>query len=138
MGAAAVMLARIALVVQPQGHASCDQTDRMHQAARRFLRYRWIVMTLAQDPPAFLARGEQFEIVFRTAPMGLILVGLDGRMLLVNPAMCRIVGFTEAELLERTVQDITHPDDRALTQQWLLRMQREPEETLQLDKRYLH
>ena len=38
-------------------------------------------------------------------------VGLDGSWPRVNPSVCDIVGYTEAELLTRTFQDITHPDD---------------------------
>jgi two-component system, cell cycle sensor histidine kinase and response regulator CckA len=36
----------------------------------------------------------------------------SARFLRVNAAMCELVGYSEAELLARTVPDITHPDDR--------------------------
>jgi PAS domain S-box-containing protein len=39
------------------------------------------------------------------------LVGLDGRCLVVNRSLCRIVGYPEEELLGLTFRDITHPDD---------------------------
>jgi PAS domain S-box-containing protein len=35
-----------------------------------------------------------------------------GRILRANAAMCKFVGYSEAELLARTVLDITHPNDR--------------------------
>jgi PAS domain S-box-containing protein len=39
------------------------------------------------------------------------LVGLDGRFLRVNRALCQIVGYDEMALLARSFQDITHADD---------------------------
>jgi diguanylate cyclase (GGDEF)-like protein/PAS domain S-box-containing protein len=52
-----------------------------------------------------------FETAFAKAPIGMALVGLDGSWLKVNRALCQIVGWSEGELLARTFQDITHPDD---------------------------
>jgi PAS domain S-box-containing protein len=54
---------------------------------------------------------ERFRATLEHAPIGMALVGLDGRWLMVNRALCRIVGYPEAELLELTFQDLTHPDD---------------------------
>ena len=39
------------------------------------------------------------------------LVGLNGRWLKVNRAICRMTGWSQDELLQRTFQDLTHPDD---------------------------
>ena len=52
-----------------------------------------------------------FETAFSQATIGMALVGLDGRWLKVNAALCEITGWPEAELLARSFQDITHPDD---------------------------
>jgi PAS domain S-box-containing protein len=60
---------------------------------------------------ALQASEERFRQVEKHAPIGLALVALDGRWLRVNPAMCALVGYAEEELLIRTTQDITHPDD---------------------------
>lgn len=38
-----------------------------------------------------------------------------GRFLYVNPALCRLTGYSREELLSLTIQDITHPDDVAAT-----------------------
>jgi PAS domain S-box-containing protein len=54
---------------------------------------------------------ERFREAFDYAAIGKALVGLDGRWLKVNRALCDIVGYSEEELLGRTFQDITHPDD---------------------------
>jgi len=59
-----------------------------------------------------LAESEaRFRATFEQAAVGVAHVGLDGRWLRVNARLCAMLGYTEAELLERTFQDITHPDD---------------------------
>lgn len=54
---------------------------------------------------------EAWRLAFTNAPIGCAIVGLGGRILRVNEALCRIVGYEESELLSLTFQDITHPDD---------------------------
>jgi diguanylate cyclase (GGDEF)-like protein/PAS domain S-box-containing protein len=46
-------------------------------------------------------------------PVGIAYFGLDGRYLHVNPALCALLGYSEKELLSRTVFDVTLPEDRA-------------------------
>ena len=59
-----------------------------------------------------LSESEQrFLATFEQAAVGIALVAPDGRWLRVNRRLCEIVDYDEAELLERTFQDITHPDD---------------------------
>ena len=53
----------------------------------------------------------RFRATFEQAAVGIALVGLDGRWLRVNQKLCDIVGYTSAELLVRTFQDITHAED---------------------------
>jgi PAS domain S-box-containing protein len=48
------------------------------------------------------------------APSGVALVGADGRLLHVNPALTRIVGRSEDELVGQRWQELVHPDDVAL------------------------
>ncbi len=54
---------------------------------------------------------ETFRTAFDAAPIGMALVGLDGRFLQVNAALCVLLGYQAAELVELTFQDITHPGD---------------------------
>ena len=54
---------------------------------------------------------ERFRNAVEHAPIGMALVGLDGRWLKVNSALCALTGYSERSLLERTFQDITHPED---------------------------
>ncbi len=54
---------------------------------------------------------ETFRSSFENASIGKAIVAPDGRCLQANPALCQMLGYTEAELLDLKFQDITHPDD---------------------------
>ena len=55
---------------------------------------------------------ERFRRVFEEGPLGLALVGKDYRFLKVNSSLCRMVGYSESELISMSFADITYPDDR--------------------------
>jgi len=52
-----------------------------------------------------------FKATFDQAIAGMVQCDLEGRFLRVNQAFCRITGYPEAELLEKTFIDITVPED---------------------------
>ena len=54
-----------------------------------------------------------FSNTFENSPVGEALVSLEGRWLKVNAALCHMLGYSADELCEMSIQDITHPDDRA-------------------------
>jgi PAS domain S-box-containing protein len=80
---------------------------------------------------------QRFRATFEQAAVGLSRVAPDGRLLQVNQKLCEITGYSQAELLTRTFQSITHPDDLladvALSQQLLSGQI----ETYTLQKRYI-
>ncbi len=80
----------------------------------------------------------RFRSAFEYSALGLALVGLDGRWLRVNQALCKIVGYTEAELLARDFQSITHPDDLDADLVLAARLMAHEIDTYSLEKRYLH
>ena len=59
-----------------------------------------------------LERNLDLAALFDDAVIGMAVVGLDGRFEAVNPALCRLLGYDEADLLGRHATDVTHPDDR--------------------------
>jgi PAS domain S-box-containing protein len=52
-----------------------------------------------------------FRSVFKHAPIGIAVVGLNGRFLKVNRSLCETLGYTEQEFYSRTFQSISHPLD---------------------------
>ncbi|MCU0925159.1 MAG: PAS domain S-box protein [Hydrogenophaga sp.] len=84
------------------------------------------------------ASQQQFLATFEHAAAGISHVALNGRLMRVNQTFCRMVGYSEAELLQLDFQRITHPDDVepdvTLVEQTLAGQR----SSYALEKRYLH
>lgn len=89
----------------------------------------------AADP---LDPNSLFQNAFEFAAIGMALVSPEGKWLQVNRAICEITGYSEAELLERTFQDITHPDDLEADLENVRKMLDGEIKTYQMEKRYFH
>jgi diguanylate cyclase (GGDEF)-like protein/PAS domain S-box-containing protein len=88
---------------------------------------------------AALRESEQrFRRSFRDSTIGMALVATDGRWLQVNRSLCEMVGYPQEELLEKTFQDITHPDDLEKDLDHLRRLLAGEIRTYQMEKRYFH
>jgi len=81
---------------------------------------------------------ERFRTAYVNAPIGMALVGLDGRFLNVNRSLCEIVGYSEQELLTKTFQDITYPADLEEDLENARQLLQGEINSYQLEKRYLH
>jgi diguanylate cyclase (GGDEF)-like protein/PAS domain S-box-containing protein len=81
---------------------------------------------------------ERFRAAFDHAPIGMALVGIDGRHLRVNPALCAITGYSERELLARTWQEITHPEDLPYDLEYVRRVLDGELASYTHEKRYVH
>jgi PAS domain S-box-containing protein len=79
----------------------------------------------------------RLELALEHAPIGMALVDLDGSWLRVNAALCRLVGYTRDELLARTFQDITHPDDLAPDLAYVQKLLDGEIDDYTMDKRYI-
>ena len=79
----------------------------------------------------------RFETAFAAAPIGMALVGLDGRFLRCNRALADLTGYSEDELVALTFQDITHPDDLDLDLAHLERLLAGEAASYTMQKRYL-
>ena len=84
------------------------------------------------------ASEERFRATFEEAAVGMALTDLQGRFLRVNRRFCGVLGYTHDELLQKTILDITHPDD--LGKNLIAHIQRSGHDasSLPIEKRYLH
>ena len=78
---------------------------------------------------------ERFRGTFENAGVGIADCDLQGRFLRVNQKLCEIVGYTREELLQKTWQDITHPDDLAASLEQFLPLLRGEQPGYSLEKR---
>ncbi|WP_395054619.1 PAS domain S-box protein [Polaromonas sp.] len=93
---------------------------------------------VSTDNDAFALSDRQFSNAFEHSAIGMALVAIDSRRLRVNSAFCQMLGYSEAEMLSRTVYDITHPDDIDYDVHQRKRALAGEIETYQWEKRYLH
>ncbi len=80
---------------------------------------------------------ERFRSTFENAPAGIAHVDAECRFLLVNEKLCTILGYTRAELLQKTFLDITHPDDLAASNESFAALLRGDWASYVLEKRYV-
>jgi PAS domain S-box-containing protein len=81
---------------------------------------------------------ERFRSAFQYSAIGMALVAADGKWLRVNSKLSAILGHSEDELLTKTFQDITHPDDLRIDLDYVRKILDGETETCTLEKRYLH
>ena len=84
------------------------------------------------------ASEQQFSSAFSCAAIGMALISLDGHYLKVNRALCEMLGYSEAELLGRTFQDISHPEELDTNLGRVGQLLSGDIESFQMEKRYLH
>ncbi|MFC6999499.1 PAS domain-containing protein [Rufibacter roseus] len=74
---------------------------------------------------------------FQLSAIGLGLVAPNGTWMNVNPALCELLGYTKDELLQKTFQDITHPDDLQADLDYVQQMLNREISSYQMEKRYI-
>ena len=81
---------------------------------------------------------ERFSLAMHSAPIGMAISRLDGPWVAVNPALCRLLGVTEQELLGGlSFAELTHPDDLPAERVLLDEMLAGARSSYTLDKRYV-
>src|SRR3954463_2290657 len=78
-----------------------------------------------------------FEFAFDAALIGMALVSTDGRFLDGNPAFPALLCLERADLVGRTFQEITHPDDLEADVEQLKRCLAGEIDGYEMDKRYI-
>jgi PAS domain S-box-containing protein len=80
---------------------------------------------------------ERLRLTLEYAPIGLALETPEGRFVLVNPALCQMLGRDAETLQSMTWQDLTHPDDVDVSRDELADLMAGRVTTFTVRKRYL-
>jgi diguanylate cyclase (GGDEF)-like protein/PAS domain S-box-containing protein len=80
---------------------------------------------------------ERFRFAMHFSSVGMALVSPEGNWLSVNPALCEIAGYSEAELLASDMLSITFPDDRQVDAEQVKDMLSRRIASYQTDKRFV-
>jgi PAS domain S-box-containing protein len=78
----------------------------------------------------------RFRQTFELAASGICHV-VDGRFVRVNRSFCEIMGYSEKQLLGKTVKELSHPEDRDVTDAERARIHRGEIESARFEKRYV-
>ena len=81
---------------------------------------------------------KKFKNAFNLSAIGMALLSLDGKWLKVNSQICKLVGYSEEELLSMNFQEITHPDDLTTDLNFVKQLIANEFERFEVEKRYFH
>jgi len=80
---------------------------------------------------------EKFRKIFEESPISMVMTGKDMGIISANPAFCKMMGFSEEELLGSALRTFTHPDHISGDEVTLLRLVAEEIPVYQTEKRYI-
>jgi PAS domain S-box-containing protein len=79
----------------------------------------------------------RFREILENVAVGMAQIGPDGRWLYMNQRLCDILGYSKEELLNLSFIDITHPEDREVSQRKAADLLAGKIDSYSLEKRYL-
>lgn len=130
-------------IVRPDGSARwiTDRGEVLRDGTGQITRLRGTAQDITERKHAeneLRASEEKFRSVFRDAGVGMIIVSPEGRFLAANEAFCDCLGYTELELLQRTVESVTFPEDWPRFSEKLREALEQGESFQRVEKRCLH
>ncbi|MEO6003848.1 MAG: PAS domain S-box protein [Opitutus sp.] len=120
--------------------------EEAEEEVRRLLREaesgRSALLSILEDQTSTEVALQRSEERFRSAmfnsAIGMALSHANGECFEVNPALCRIVGYSREELVGRDFARITHPDDQPTSTVQLDELLAGTNATVELEQRYIH
>ncbi len=81
---------------------------------------------------------ERFRSVFENSAAGMAIINPEGKFERVNQALCRFLGYPEAELLGKNIGDLTHPEDLVVCRRHGEEVRAGRRQMVRHEKRYRH
>ena len=80
---------------------------------------------------------ERYTSVFESGAMGVSFAKKDGKLIGVNPKFCEMIGYTKDELKDKTMFEITHPEDLDLSKAMMQEVWSGKSKSNRIIKRYI-
>jgi PAS domain S-box-containing protein len=77
----------------------------------------------------------RFEIIFENSPLGIVMVSPKAHIVQANTAFCEMLGYTESELLDLSLIELTYPEDIEETGKQMRRAMEEGLDRFELKQR---
>jgi PAS domain S-box-containing protein len=114
-----------------------ERLGRLAPAVRRAMQEVESRAKNRQTEAALQEMEQRLHIVFNESPLGIALVGVDGRPILTNAALQKMLGYTGEELSRMRFIDFTHPDDCVADTELYQQLIHGARKSYQIQKRYL-
>ncbi len=95
------------------------------------------ITDLIETQQSLKTTSDTFSSAFDFSGIGIALVSPEGKFMDINPAFCRMVGYSKDEILNLTFQDITHPRDLDEDLALVTKMLKKDIQTYSIEKRYI-
>ncbi len=86
---------------------------------------------------ALQQREEYLNTIIEQAPIGIVTVSIDGQLIKVNSAYCKITGYSKEELVSMNYKKLTYPEDLAIDAANVQQLLDGANQSYRLDKRYI-
>ena len=106
-------------------------------AARREIEALPAVIETPPPPLTPELAGNRFQSIFDNSLIGTAIIDPDGRVQMVNPALCSIFDLTETELIGTRFLDLIHLDDRASNERRINALKAGTSDHFTVEKRFL-
>lgn len=81
---------------------------------------------------------QRYRSIFENNQLGTVTISDDFRFTDVNPAFCNMLGYSDEELLQMTINDVTNEDDAEKNGQYLEKLKAGEVMGFKMDKKYRH
>jgi two-component system, cell cycle sensor histidine kinase and response regulator CckA len=79
----------------------------------------------------------RFRRIFEEGPFGMVITGLDFHFTEANTAFCKMMGYSESEIISLTFRDITHPEDVSSSAEAMRQLSHGEIPIFKTEKRYM-
>jgi PAS domain S-box-containing protein len=135
--AVSLLLAAVVQIARRREDRLQAEVQRRRYAESTLVAKEEHLSALQRAEAALRASEERFRSVYEQAAVGIKRVGLDGRIVDVNETLCGILGYSRAELVGRSFEEITDPIDVTGEREPLRRLLAGEVDRYACEKRYI-